>query len=150
RPGLRYKAPLVTKERLPDWDPRCPSCKGTIVPIPTPENVERKGESVYAITKKTQEDLLATACKRTGIPLFVMRYSSIYGPGQSEANYCAELMRTLAAGRQPRINEDGLQTRDYISIADVIQSSLSVLDAKEDDVFYFNVVSGQQTTVLDF
>src|SRR5262249_33702258 len=109
-----------------------------------------KGESVYAITKKAQEDLVVAACKRAGIALSLMRYSSIYGPGQSEANYCAELMRTLAARRQPLINEDGLQTRDYISISDVVAANLLVLDEGDDGISEFNVVSGAQTSVLEF
>ncbi len=149
RPELRYKAPPHIDGKV-NWDPPCPRCNGAIAPIPTPEVAERKGESIYAITKNSQEDLLVANCKRAGVPLVVMRYSSVYGAGQSEANYCAELMRTLAGGKSPMLNEDGLQTRDYISVSDVVRSNLLALDFDLHDVCHFNVVSGQHSSLLDF
>lgn len=155
RPELRYKIQTTeaSNGQVINWDPLCPRCRGTALPVATGEEVERKGESVYAITKKTQEDLLLAACKRSGVPLAIMRYSSVYGPGQSEANFCAELMRMLAAGRQPMINEDGMQTRDYISVADVVAANLLVLDSALDadnGYSHYNVVSGQLTSFLGF
>ncbi len=123
RPLLRYKINEHPKSGINKWDPPCPRCGAAIQPQATPEEAERFGDSVYAITKAAQEDLLASACNRLAISLTIMRYSTVYGPGQSEANYCAALMRTLAAGSNPSITEDGHQTRDFVSVDDVVQSN---------------------------
>jgi dTDP-L-rhamnose 4-epimerase len=150
RPLTRYQTDKYNSEALTAWDPPCPRCTGPIAPCATSEDAALLGESVYAVTKKAQEDLLAGACNRLGISLTIFRYSSVYGRGQSEANYCAALMRTLAAGKSPSITEDGLQTRDFISVDDVVTSNLLALDDQKEGVFRFNIASGEQTTLIDF
>jgi len=150
RPHLRYSIEKDSADAIVKWEPPCPSCSGAVKPIATPEEANRLGDSVYAITKSAQEDLLASMCNRLGISLTILRYSTVYGPGQSEANYCAALMRTLAAGNSPNITEDGQQTRDFISVNDVVDSNLLALDSHSEGVFRFNVASGEQTTLLEF
>jgi dTDP-L-rhamnose 4-epimerase len=149
RPLTRYKLEKDA-DGIIKWDPPCPDCGGPVKPRAINEKADRLGESIYAVTKKTQEDLLVSICNRLAISLTVMRYSSVYGPGQSEANYCAELMRTLLAGRNPSITEDGKQTRDFVSVHDVVQSNLLALDSEKEGLYRFNVVSGEQTTLIDF
>jgi dTDP-L-rhamnose 4-epimerase len=149
RPLLRYRTEKDSFGSI-KWDPPCPHCGGAIAPCGTSEDTALLGDSVYAITKKAQEDLLAGVCNRLGISLTVFRYSSVYGRGQSAANYCAELMRTLAAGQNPSITEDGLQTRDFVSVNDVVTSNLLALDSKKEGVFRLNIASGEQTSLIDF
>jgi dTDP-L-rhamnose 4-epimerase len=149
RPLTRYKLEKDV-DGATKWDPSCPDCGGSIKPQAISEKADRLGESIYAITKKIQEDLLVSICNRLDISLTVMRYSSVYGPGQSEANYCAELARNLLAGRSPSLTEDGMQTRDFVSVNDVVQSNLLALDSQKEGLFRFNVVSGEQTTLIDF
>jgi dTDP-L-rhamnose 4-epimerase len=150
RPQLRYKIEKDAPTGINRWEPPCPRCGGKVEPQATPEEAECFGDSVYAITKKTQEDLLASFCNRLGISLTIMRYSTVYGRGQSEANYCAALMRTLAAGSSPSITEDGNQTRDFVSVSDVVASNLAALDSTKEGVFRFNIASGEQTSLIDF
>jgi dTDP-L-rhamnose 4-epimerase len=59
-------------------------------------------------------------------------------------------MRTLAAQSSPKITEDGNQTRDFVSVSDVIASNLSALDSTKEGVFRFNIASGEQTSLIDF
>lgn len=149
RPLTRYKQGKDTEGAI-KWDPPCPDCGGPVKPRAISEKADRLGESIYAITKKTQEDLLVSICNRLEISLTIMRYSSVYGPGQSEANYCAELARNLLAGRSPSLTEDGKQTRDFVSVNDVVRSNLLALDSQKEGLFRFNIVSGEQTTLIDF
>jgi dTDP-L-rhamnose 4-epimerase len=150
RPVTRYRIDKDISGKVTSWDPSCPRCGGPVTPGETQEDSALLGESVYAITKKAQEDLLSGVCNKLGISLTIFRYSSVYGRGQSEANYCAALMRTLAAGNSPTITEDGLQTRDFVSVDDVVAANLLALESKKEGVSRFNIASGEQTTLIDF
>lgn len=88
------------------WNPPCPKCGGNLSPTWISESDERKGESVYAISKRTQEDLLSSVCKQLGISLFILRYTSVYGPGMSRYNPYSKFIDMMLAGYCPQITED--------------------------------------------
>jgi dTDP-L-rhamnose 4-epimerase len=55
----------------------------------------------------------------------------------------------LAAGRAPRVFEDGGQRRDFVHVRDVARANLAALLAPEPVAGAFNVASGTPRTVLD-
>ncbi len=148
RPDLRLSQKQI--EELNDWNPRCPNCLGHIEPDWTPESASRNGESVYAITKKSQEDLLVSTCRLLGITIVVLRYCTVYGPGQSAGNPYSQFTQMLINGQSPMITEDGLQGRDFIYISDVVSVNVDVLETNLAGINFFNVGSGIQTPLLDF
>lgn len=150
RNELRYTQGHFLVDGHLSFDPPCISCQGIAEPVLVTEDAELKGESVYAVTKKAQEDLLSGACKLRGISLAVLRYSTVYGPGQADISPYSEFMRLLALGRPPLVDEDGEQTRDFVSIQDVVAANLLILETNINGCVFLNVGSGVQTTVLDF
>jgi dTDP-L-rhamnose 4-epimerase len=110
-----------------NWDPPCPRCGGVIEPTLTPESADRNGDSVYAITRKAQEDLLISTCRQLSIPLTVLRYSTVLGPGQSWHNPFTRVLEMLASGESPVVHEDGLQTREFIFIDDLVRANILAL-----------------------
>jgi dTDP-L-rhamnose 4-epimerase len=88
-----------------------------------------------------------------GIPTTALRYFNVYGPRQALSNpytgaaaiFCARFL----SGHAPLIFEDGLQTRDFVHVQDIIQANLLALDRPEADFGVFNVGTGRQTSVLD-
>ena len=61
----------------------------------------------------------------------VFRYANIYGPRQEpkgEAGIVAILAEKLLAGDQPRIFDDGEQTRDYVYVGDLVKAHRAALD----------------------
>jgi dTDP-L-rhamnose 4-epimerase len=132
------------------WNPPCPKCGGNIEPVPTGENAERLGESVYAVAKKAQEDLLSGACSLYGITLVNMRYGTIIGAGQSWHNPFTRFLDLLSAGDCPALHEDGCQTRDFIFVEDVVAANLLALEKVKSSVNNFNAGSGRQVTLLEF
>jgi dTDP-L-rhamnose 4-epimerase len=125
-----------------NWNPTCPTCHGAIQAAPTAETARRNGESIYAVTKKAQEDLLSGVCRQAGIPLSILRYSTVLGPGQSWHNPYTRVLELLAAGESPVIHEDGMQTRDFIFVDDLVQANLLALTQQHDaNIDIFNVSS---------
>ncbi len=153
RPGLRYRLPDGELKSAEDWNPRCPECGGKISPVLTPEVAVRHGESVYAVTKKCQEDLLAGACNLYGISFVSLRYGTIIGAGQSWHNPFTRFLDLLSTGDAPTLHEDGCQTRDFIFVEDVVEANLRALAALADAPVvsrFFNAGSARPVTLRDF
>lgn len=145
RPHLRYKM-----DPEGSWDPRCPKCNGPIKPGNTPEDEERRGESIYAVTKKAQEDLLIGTCRTLGVDLTIFRLSTVLGAGQSWHNPFTRFLEMLLQNEQPVLHEDGRQSRDFVFVKDVVAANLAVLDKHAHELSVYNVGSGHAVSLYDF
>jgi dTDP-L-rhamnose 4-epimerase len=147
------RPPLRSEEQMAegDWEPRCPSCGTPTSPIPTPEEAALHCNSIYAITKKDQEEMCLLIGKTYGIPVVSLRYFNVYGPRQSLSNpytgVAAIFMSRIKNDRPPVIYEDGLQTRDFVSVEDVVQANLLAMEHSEADGEIFNVGTGTALTI---
>ncbi|HEY9682443.1 MAG TPA: NAD-dependent epimerase/dehydratase family protein [Oculatellaceae cyanobacterium] len=145
RPDLRYQAPRSES----GWDPKCPACDGSgLTPVPLDEQAARKGLSVYSVSKKAEEDLFAGACQRNSISMVGLRYSFIIGAGQSWHSPFTHFLDLLSAAEPPRLHEDGLQTRDYIFVRDVVAANMAVMKKHRPGTNFYNIASGNSTTLL--
>jgi dTDP-L-rhamnose 4-epimerase len=148
-PGLRTPAELQARR----WQPRCARCGGELVAVATPESSPTRAPNVYALSKKMQEELTLNVCAAYGISAVALRYFNVYGPRQSLSNpytgVAAIFMSRLKNGNPPLIFEDGQQSRDFISVHDIVSANLAALDAQLEGCHAFNVGTGRPTTVLD-
>lgn len=97
----------------------------------------------YAISKRAIE----WYAKVFKIPHVVLRYAAVYGPRQ-QTGAMADYIRQLAAGKQADIWGDGMKTRDYVYIADVVRANIMALglpDSHPDPIF--NIGTGTETTL---
>jgi dTDP-L-rhamnose 4-epimerase len=144
--------PIAQLERR-DWDVHCPICGAAATPAPTDEEAPTGGENVYAISKLTQERLVISWGRATGIPVVALRYSCTYGPRQSLFNpytgviaiFCTRLANDLP----PVVYEDGHQSRDLIYVEDVARANLLVASDPRADGQVFNVGTGQAAAIGD-
>jgi dTDP-L-rhamnose 4-epimerase len=108
----------------------------------------------YAVSKLAQEKIALGLGWLHGIPSVALRYSITQGPRQSLFNQYSGVCRIFvrrALKREPLIvYEDGLQTRDFVHINDVVAANMRVLESDEADFQAFNVGSGKSTTVLEY
>jgi dTDP-L-rhamnose 4-epimerase len=134
------------------FEPRCPRC-GTEV---TAEAVEEDDlldppHNVYAVTKLAQENLVAAWARETGAPAIALRYHNVYGPNMpfdSPYSGVASTFRSdVAAGRRPRVFEDGGPRRDFVHVADVATANLAVLGRTDPGFRAYNVASGTPRTI---
>ncbi len=104
--------------------------------------------SPYGVAKQTVERYLHFYQVQYGLPYTILRYANIYGPRQNpkgEAGVIAIFADRLLKGKQPIINGDGKQTRDYTYVGDVAAANLKSLERKEVEVF--NVGTSKETDV---
>jgi len=136
-----------------EWDLRCPQCEKQAKPCLLEES-HVNPYNQYAVSKLAQEKIALGLGWLHGIPTVALRYSITQGPRQSLFNQYSGICRIfvgLALKGEPLIvYEDGLQTRDFVHIADVVDANVLVLEKDEANFQAFNVGSGKPTTVLEY
>jgi len=119
--------------------------------LPTPEDYSPlKPISPYGITKLASEYYLNFYYQTYKIPYLALRYSNVYGPRQNpygEAGVVAIFTLKLLKNESPIINGDGLQTRDYLYVGDVVRANKIALVSSV--VGSFNIGTGIETNVLE-
>jgi dTDP-L-rhamnose 4-epimerase len=138
--------------KLRRWEVQCPSCQASVTPLPTDESKPLFPTSVYATNKRDQEEMFCEIGLAYDIPTVVLRYFNVYGPRQALANpytgVIAIFSNCLLGETAPVIFEDGLQTRDFTSVHDIVQANLLALDKHRSGVEIYNVGTGLPTNLL--
>lgn len=120
------------------------------VEFPTPETAPARPVSPYGIGKIASELYLNYYLKQYGISYGALRLGNVYGPRQNpfgEAGVIAIFATMLLKGKQPTINGDGLQTRDYVYCGDVARALVTALEAEFSDVC--NIGTSIETNVVE-
>ncbi len=122
-----------------------------LVPLPTPESKPLQPTSVYAVTKRDHEELFLSVGAAYRIPTVALRYFNVYGSRQALSNpytgVAAIFSARLLNGRAPLIYEDGLQTRDFVHVSDIVRTNLLALRCAADGGRVYNVGTGRPTTI---
>jgi dTDP-L-rhamnose 4-epimerase len=136
-----------------DFEVKYPGCTMPLKLLPTDENSKIHPSSVYGITKHTQEQLVMTVTKALGINGVSFRYQNVYGPGQSLSNPYTGILSifsTRIMQKKPiNIFEDGLESRDFVFIDDVVSATILGIEKEEANNQVFNVGSGQNISVKE-
>jgi len=144
---------LESELTLSHWDPTCPSCGGAVRSIPTAESAATRPRSVYAANKLAQEHLCRVACEAYGTVFVALRYFNVYGPGQSLINPYTGILSTFAmrldANAPIDVFEDGLESRDFVYIDDVVTATLAALLSPAEQFRHdtYNVGTGVAVTI---
>jgi dTDP-L-rhamnose 4-epimerase len=151
--GLVYPQPRSNSDKKQGlFDPLCPHCDGPCKPVPTPESAPLQPSSFYGLTKQVQEQMTLLFGKVLGISSFALRYQNVYGPGQSLNNPYTGILAifsNLARGGAPiNVFEDGLESRDFVYIHDVVQATTACLVTSSQGSFSLNIGSGERITVM--
>lgn len=134
------------------WDPPCPRCGGALAAVATGEDAPLANNSIYALTKRTQEEMLLLFGKLYGVPVVSLRCFNVYGPRQSLSNpytgVAAIFLSRLKNNQPPIVYEDGLQSRDFVSVHDVVDALIKAMGEDGANGEVFNIGSGTPTTIL--
>lgn len=147
--------PLRKEEQMSkgEWEMGCPKCDKIVKAIPTPETKFQECNSIYALTKKKQEEMVLNIGKAYGIPSVALRYFNVYGPRQSLSNpytgVAAIFMSRIKNNNSPVVYEDGLQTRDFISVHDIVDVNLTAMKSNAVDYEVFNVGNGRGIAIKE-
>ena len=116
--------------------------------FPAPETHSTAPMSPYGISKLTCEHYLEYFRCTAGLNYAALRFGNVYGPRQNpegEAGVISIFSQQLLKGQQALINGNGLQTRDYVYVRDVVESVMVASDQHVNGVY--NVGTGVETTV---
>ncbi|MEQ1572695.1 MAG: NAD-dependent epimerase/dehydratase family protein [Vicinamibacterales bacterium] len=148
-PRIRAEGQLAAR----DWEQRCPQCHEHVASVPTPEEKALYRDNIYSMTKYHQEEMVLLIGKTYGIPAVAPRFFNVYGPRQSLSNPYAGVaaiwLSRLMNGKPPVVFEDGGQLRDFVSIHDVVDCLVLMLEKSGADYLPVNVGSGETITILD-
>ena len=154
-PALRSPDQIAERQ----WEPVCAveqgsrRCGQQLQALPMDEEKPLAPQSVYAITKQTQEQMFLTVGRTYNVPVAVLRYFNVFGTRQALANPYTGVAKIFAAslsrGEAPILYEDGLQSRDFVHVRDVVQANLLALEKSEANHEVFNVGTGRPTSVME-
>ena len=118
--------------------------------LPAPEDHPVAPEAPYGQSKFGAEGYCELFRRLHGLSTVSLRYGNVYGPRQDplgEAGVIAIFCGKLLEGGRPTVFGDGLQTRDYVYVGDVVEANL--LAAAADVTGAVNIGTGIETSVLD-
>lgn len=115
------------------FEPRCPGCGKPLAAELVLEEAPLGPRNVYADSKVAQEHLAGSWARATEGLAVALRYHNVYGPGMPRdtpyAGVASFFRSALAAGRAPRVFEDGAQRRDFVHVRDVAAATVAAVEA---------------------
>ena len=109
--------------------------------------------SPYAAAKIASELYCKAFTKSFGLETVALRYFNVYGPRQDPGSeYSAVIpifVSKMLAGERPTVFGDGLQSRDFVYVGDVVQANLLAAESEAAIGEVINVACGQQFSLLD-
>ncbi len=122
--------------------------------LPKREEMKPEPVSPYAVAKITDEYYGAVFSGLYGLPVVALRYFNVYGPRQDPSSpYSGVISRFTDALRRnetPTIFGDGLQSRDFVYVKDVVAANLLAMEAPGlSGGEVYNVATGRAATLLD-
>jgi len=151
--GIVYPGPRSAESMQAGlFDPTCPICDETVHTVPTTESAPFAPASFYGLTKQVQEQMILLMGGTLGITSIALRYQNVFGPGQSLANPYTGILAIFSnlarLDRPIHIFEDGLESRDFVYIDDVVEATCRAVETPLVGTYAINVGSGSRTSVM--
>ncbi len=125
---------------------------GTRPELPYKEDTPLDCQSPYAWSKQAGAELCQLYTKAYGLEAVALRYFNVFGTGQNPnsayAAVIAKFMQLAAENKPLGIDWDGLQSRDFVNVADVVQANLLAATQGVPGEIY-NVACGKTYTLLE-
>jgi dTDP-L-rhamnose 4-epimerase len=152
--GIIYPPPRTQASMAAGrFDPACPVCGQTLELLATSEDAPFAPSSFYGLTKQVQEQMVLMFAAALGLSGFALRYQNVYGPGQSLSNPYTGILAVFSnlarQGKPINVFEDGLESRDFVYVDDVVDATARCLDPAVQGVRALNVGSGVRTSVRE-
>jgi len=150
-----YPAPRpVDQMDRGEWEPLDEETGEVLSHLPAGPWARTRPSSAYGLTKLTQEQILHLLVPPAGIESVALRLQNVYGPGQSLKNPYTGILSIFSVqllnGETIRIFEDGIESRDFVFVDDVVDAFLKAGDVSlSQNPLTVDIGSGEATTVLD-
>lgn len=125
------------------------SVYGNPIRIPIREDHPKSPINPYAQTKLDDEKL-AKKYSEQGVKIIGLRYFNIFGERQSKeyAGVIKKFLNNIYENKPPMINGDGMQTRDFVYVGDVVSANILAMESDTKHAF-INIGTGHSITILE-
>lgn len=121
--------------------------------LPKREDMPTQPLSPYAVNKLTGEEYCKVFARVYGLPTVALRYFNVFGPRQDPKSQYAAVIPAFASmmlkGEEPTIYGDGLQTRDFTYVSNVVNANLLACQAEDAVGCALNIACGERISLLD-
>lgn len=121
--------------------------------LPKREDMASNPLSPYASGKLAAEEILRVWGREYGIRTVALRYFNVFGPRQADdspySGVIAIFSKRLLSSSPVTIHGDGLQTRDFVYVDDIVEANLLASEVDVEPGAFFNVGTGSSITLLD-
>jgi UDP-glucose 4-epimerase len=121
--------------------------------LPKQEDMMPEPLSPYAVSKLAGEKYCQVFSRIYNLETVCLRYFNVFGPKQDPTSqYSAVIPKFIAMmlnGRPPTIYGDGLQSRDFTFIANVVDANLLACEASSVNGEVINIACGESSSILD-
>ncbi len=146
-PPVRSLAQLKSGQ----WDLHCAACGGVLKPLATAEDKPSEINSMYALSKRDQEELCLIYGRTYGLPVTALRFFNIYGTRQALSNPYTGVAAVFASRMMnenaPTVFEDGEQMRDFVSVHDIVRANMLAMERPESNGEVINIGCGKPITI---
>lgn len=120
---------------------------GEVQISPITENHPLHPLSYYGMSKAATENILRVYCRRNDISLTILRFTTIYGPGEIIDRAIPNFIKTITNGERPKVFGDGSDLRDYLYITDAANYVLAALQTGKDKTY--NIATGKSISIKE-
>jgi len=135
-----------------NFDIYCPECSQVVSLADTEETAPFRPMSIYGLTKQVQEQAVLMHARTNGLNAFALRYQNVFGPGQSLKNPYTGILAVFSnlarQGQLIDVYEDGLESRDFVYIDDVVEATMRAVMYDCPFVGALNVGTGEAVPVI--
>jgi UDP-glucose 4-epimerase len=121
--------------------------------LPKREDMIPRPKSPYAVSKLTGEHYCRAFTEVYGLETVCLRYFNVFGPRQDPTSQYSGVIplfvTAMLKGEPPAVHGDGLQSRDFSYIANVVHANLLASTAPGVARRVFNIACGERYTLLD-
>ena len=118
--------------------------------VPMDESHPQLPLTPYAASKIAGDHVAISYNRAFGLDIAIARPFNTYGPRQNELSYAGVIPRTIMRimnGEQPEIFGDGLQTRDFSYVGDMIEGIIAVFETYSTRGRVVNIASGKEVRI---
>lgn len=151
--GKQAAPPVRSTEQLKAgrWNLYCDVCEGVLRPIPTEEAKPSEINSIYALSKRDQEEICLIYGRTYGLPVTALRFFNIYGTRQALSNPYTGVAAIFASRmlnqQAPLVFEDGEQMRDFVSVHDIVRANILAMERPESNGEVINIGCGKPISI---
>ncbi|MCV0373532.1 MAG: NAD-dependent epimerase/dehydratase family protein [Nitrosarchaeum sp.] len=116
--------------------------------IPIREDSSTIPVSPYGQSKLDAEKIIHDICAQSNIRYVILRMFNVYGRGQNmHAGVISRFMKNILRKKPVVIHGDGTQTRDFISIHDIVDAFACAVSLQKNGTY--NIASGRSISMAD-